>query len=91
VTTKPSAAAALASQPKSKNSGRRPTPHAKSPLRLWIEEELGDRLDEITSPTRLAEYMAAHGFTDENGNRPTVGAVYSTLKRIRIDRANKGT
>ena len=87
MTTKPSATDALASQPKSKNSGRRPTPHAKSPLRIWIEEELGDHLDEITSPTRLAEYMAAHGLTDENGNRPSVNAVYSTLNRIRKDRA----
>ena len=87
MTTKPSATDALASQPKSKNGGRRPTPHAKSPLRVWIEEELGDRLDEITSPTRLAEYMAAYGLTDENGNRPSVGAVCSTLNRIRKDRA----
>jgi len=87
MTTKPSAKGAMASQPKSKNSGRRPTPHAKSPLRIWIEDKLGDRVDEITSPMRLAEYLAAHGILDENGNPPTVGAVYSALNRIRKDRA----
>ena len=78
----------LAAQPKRKHHGPgHGAPHAKSDIRLWLEENYAALDGKITSWKALTTSLARHGMTDENGNPPSVGAVQSAWNRIKKERA----
>ncbi len=88
MTDKPlTAADVLAAQPKRKRQGpSHGAPHAKSDIRLWLEENYTALDGNITSWVKLAYDMGNGGITDENGNLPTTGAVQSAWNRIKKER-----